>query len=116
MMTFGEKIKLICDKERTNLKEISELSGIPYGSLKNYSSDHRKPKIDQIRKISEVPRFKKYEPMLLDLNEPTEIRESETEYIVGDDRIATLLKDLREAGKLDEAIDVLEALTKHAKR
>lgn len=68
-MTFSDKIKKICRLEGINLKEFSDLSGISYGTLKNYSNPKNQPSLKRIMEISEMPRFKKYKPILLKFSE-----------------------------------------------
>jgi predicted transcriptional regulator len=63
-MNFSEKLKRICALENTNLKEISDLTDIPYQSLKNYSSGKRQPKFSQLEKITSHKRFSKYRDLL----------------------------------------------------
>lgn len=65
-MTFGEKVKIICEREGINLREFSDLSGIPYSSLRNYSNPKTQPSLKKIRQISEMPGLSKYKPILLD--------------------------------------------------
>lgn len=64
-MTFQDKIKHICSSEGINVREFSELAGIPYGTIRNYYQGVREPKISQVEQISEVPKFKKYKELLM---------------------------------------------------
>lgn len=55
-----EKIKLIRESERLNRKEISELTGIAYGSFCGYEAGDKKPGVEAIMRLLQHPRFMKY--------------------------------------------------------
>ncbi|MCX3408511.1 helix-turn-helix domain-containing protein [Raoultella ornithinolytica] len=55
-----EKIKLIRESERLNRKEISELTGIAYGSFCGYEAGDKKPGVEAIMRLLQHPRFTKY--------------------------------------------------------
>ncbi|MGC6098319.1 helix-turn-helix domain-containing protein [Enterobacter quasiroggenkampii] len=57
---INEKIKLIRESERLNRKEISELTGIAYGSFCGYEAGDKKPGVEPIMRILRHPRFTKY--------------------------------------------------------
>lgn len=48
---FGKKIDDIFTVERLNYRQVSELTGIPYGTLNNYKSGHRKVSAEYLTKI-----------------------------------------------------------------
>lgn len=105
-MAFGEKIRTVCKLEGINLKKFSELTGIPYQSIKNYVAGRHEPPHSRILQISEVPQFAKYKSMLLSTDE-----------IIGEDpEIMALIRRCEELGIADEAADVIRALLKTAER
>ena len=55
-----EKIKLIRESERLNRKEISQLTGIAYGSFCGYEAGDKKPGVEAIMRLLQHPRFMKY--------------------------------------------------------
>lgn len=100
-MKFGDKIKEICKQEGINLKKFSELSLIPYETIKNYSQGRSTPSIDQVLKIVDVPQFSKYRGLIFDM--PDSVEGQESEFI-------NLFRRLQEADKEDEAMDYLRFL------
>ena len=106
IMTFSEKIKLICESEGINLKKFSDLAGISYGVIKSYSSGRREPTTAQIHRMTEAAPLSKYKKLLLSLDEP-----------IGEDpEMMELIRQCEELGIADEAADVIRALLKHARR
>lgn len=55
-----EKIKLIRESERLNRKEISQLTGIAYGSFCGYEAGDKKPCVEAIMRLLQHPKFMKY--------------------------------------------------------
>ena len=55
-----EKIKLIRESERLNRKEISQLTGIAYGSFCGYEAGDKKPGVEAIMRLLQHPKFMKY--------------------------------------------------------
>ena len=55
-----EKIKLIRESERLNRKEISQLTGIAYGSFCGYEAGDKKPGVEAIMRLLQHHRFMKY--------------------------------------------------------
>lgn len=107
-MNFSEKLKYICEREKINLREFSELCGIPYGAMKKYSGGFSAPKLNRIHQMTEHPRLSKYRNMLLSIEEPIET--------IGEDpEVLELIRQCEELGIADEAADVIRALLKHAK-
>ena len=116
-MKFKKKLHLICEQERIKLKEFSNLTEIPYGTIKNYSSGQREPTLDQIQKILAVPRFIQYKDLLLalDLN----VAEDTAPYNVPEEaarKAAELFRRLEALGRGDEALAILEAIETSAKK
>jgi transcriptional regulator with XRE-family HTH domain len=103
-MTFGEKLKTLCDLEGINLREFSELSSVPYGTIKKYSSGFSTPKVNQIDRMTEQPRFAKYRNMLLSVDDETDAK---TEFDL-------LLNKVIEAGKGEQALEYLRYLAERA--
>jgi len=68
-MEFGEKLKKICKDEKLNLREFSDLTDIPYDSVRQYSRGRRTPAWEQIQKIANTPKFEKYKKFLLSESE-----------------------------------------------
>lgn len=103
-MIFSEKPKRICEAENINLKEFSDLTGIPYGMIKNYPAGRREPTTAQIHRMTEHPRLAKYKNMLLSVDEDAAIK---TEFDF-------LFEKLLEAGKGDQALEYLRYLAERA--
>ncbi|HDL8404225.1 TPA: helix-turn-helix transcriptional regulator [Yersinia enterocolitica] len=57
---LGEKIKLIRESERLSQKEMSDLTGIPYGTFIHYEQGRSKPGADAIIRMLKVSKFRKY--------------------------------------------------------
>jgi len=103
-MEFGEKLRTVCNESGIKLKEISDLTGIGYGTLKQYSQGTRKPKVEQIQKIVAIPRLEPWRELLL---EQTELNAKESEFMI-------LLARLRAQGREDEALAILRELEQRA--
>ncbi|MFQ3261272.1 helix-turn-helix domain-containing protein [Reinekea sp.] len=99
-MNFSERLKTICNETGLNLKQISDLSGIAYSSIKKYGQGERTPKIDQIKRISSIPALEPYKELLLD----------QTELSAEDSEIMLLVGRLRAQGKEGEVIQILRDL------
>lgn len=99
-MNHGEKIDRILNLEGLNLIEFSELTHIPYGSMRRYRKNNTDLPLHVINDICNVPRFAKYRNMLLSLDDS-----------VGEnDEITLILERLRELDRLDDAVDYLKYL------
>lgn len=103
-MNFSEKLCKIRELEDLSLQEISNVSGIPYSTMRKYSAGLFSPTLPQIEKILSAPRLARYRSFLLDLDDP-----------IGDD--AYLLNLLRKAeanGKGEQARAFLRFLADEA--
>lgn len=45
-MRIYERLRLICDEKNLNIKELSELTGLPYRTAQSYLSGDREPNAD----------------------------------------------------------------------
>ncbi len=106
-MTFAEKLKYICKLEEINLKEFSELSGIPYGAIKKYSGGFTSPKVNRIHEMTEHPRLAQYRNMLLSIEES-----AVDDHI--DQEIISLYRQLEAEGKGEQALEYLKFLAGRA--
>lgn len=59
-MNLGKKIKAIRLAERLERKEMSDLTGIPRGTIRDYEQEVSNPKGDALTKITNHERFEKY--------------------------------------------------------
>lgn len=112
-MTLGEKIKEVCAREGINLKEFSNLTGIAYSTLRAYVKGRFAPTLAQIKKITEVDQFRKYESFLLSSDSDT--FDASYEYIPKSeetDEFNDLFRQVCEAGHGDEALKYLRYLAK----
>lgn len=100
-MNFSNAIAEVRAAERISLKEISELSGVPYATMKHYSSGFRSPSRGNLQKIAAVPRLAKYRHLLLG-TDPADIPESEL-----DGEISRLWQALKDQGREAEALSIL---------
>lgn len=89
-MNYTDVIKQICAQEGLSLKRLSELSGISYQSMRNYSSGRKKPHYDNLRLLANTPELAAYRHLLLADNDL-------------DDELISLLNELRAAGLEDAA-------------
>lgn len=64
-MNFNDKVRKICKNENLNFKQFSEITGIPYASIRSYLTGRRTPHWEQINKIANTPRFEKYKDFIL---------------------------------------------------
>lgn len=55
-----EKISLIRESERLSRRQISELTGVVYGSYCAYEAGDKKPGVEVVMKILQTPQFTKY--------------------------------------------------------
>ena len=53
-MTLGEKIRFYRELKKMTQPELSQLSGIPAGTIRKYEINNRKPKSEQRKKIAEA--------------------------------------------------------------
>lgn len=61
MSTFDrEKLKLIRESERLNVKQVAELIGINYVTYHGYESGKAKMSLESAMKFFSIPRFRKY--------------------------------------------------------
>lgn len=125
---FSYKLKRILLEENINLKEFSELAGISYKTALRYKAGSGSPTIRTLEKITNRPRFSRYRNLLLSLNEPANediFPLNGTEYKVNNKKsyylpnesddpktqeLIELLNRLRDLGREDEAIRILEAI------
>ncbi|EBR0084919.1 XRE family transcriptional regulator [Salmonella enterica subsp. enterica] len=56
----NEKISLIRESERLTRRQISELTGVVYGSYCAYEAGDKKPGVEVVMKILQHPQFIKY--------------------------------------------------------
>jgi len=59
-IAIAEKLKLIRESERLTQRQMSELTGIPYGTFFQYEHGRSKPGLDATIKIFSHARFRKY--------------------------------------------------------
>lgn len=97
-MNFSYQLKEICSAENINLKEFSEITGIPYKTIRDYSSGSRSPSMGNLQKIASAPRLAKYSHLLLG-TEPTD---NEL-----DDEINRLWQQMKNEGREEEALSIL---------
>ena len=64
-MQLSEKLKLIRESERLSQREMSDLTGVPYGTFIYYEQGRSKPGTDAIIKIFKPQRFRKYRDWFL---------------------------------------------------
>ncbi|WP_297531071.1 helix-turn-helix transcriptional regulator [Thalassolituus sp.] len=64
-MSFSEQLRLICDIEEWSLKQFSDKTGVPYDSIRSYSSGRKNPGYEVLLKISNTPGLEKYRDKLL---------------------------------------------------
>ncbi|WP_339057537.1 helix-turn-helix transcriptional regulator [Candidatus Regiella endosymbiont of Tuberolachnus salignus] len=57
---LGEKLIIIRESERINRRQLSDLVGIPYGTLTYYETGRSTPPTDVAMKIFSHPQFLKY--------------------------------------------------------
>ena len=100
-MSFSDDLHEICRLEGLSLREVSTLSGISYGTMRNYSSGARSPSRGNLTKLASVPRLAKYRHLLLG-TDPDDIPESEL-----DDEISRLWQALKDQGREAEALSIL---------
>lgn len=105
-MVFKEKLKQVCKQEGVNLREFSELAGIPYGTIRGYSQGRNAPLLAQIEKMTEHPRLAKYRNYLLSTDEKSSL----------DAELMALFRQLEEAGKGDQALEYLRYLAEREGR
>lgn len=98
-MDFSEKLKIVRNESGLSLRKITELSGISYGMLKQYSQGKRNPKIEQIQKIASIPEISPWRELLL---EQTELTPDEGEFLVLVGRMKAQGKDEELQSILDE--------------
>ncbi len=103
-MTFGQRIKEVCRLEKINLKEFSELSGIPYGTILNYTHRKGAPRISQLNKMFEAPRLAPYKKLL---GYTEDMDYDEIEFI-------NLFRRLKECDKAEESLDYLRYMLDRA--
>ena len=96
-MEFSEKLKIACQESNIKLKEISELSGISYDSLKKYSNGSLRPKIDKIKKIAAIPQLAPWRELLLELND---LNAEESELMI-------LISKMKQEGREAEVLQIL---------
>ena len=60
LIMLGEKIKLIRESERLSQREMSDLTGIPYGTFIHYEQGRSKPGSEAIFKMLKPNQFRKY--------------------------------------------------------
>ncbi|CAM3516903.1 transcriptional regulator [Rouxiella silvae] len=59
--TQGEKLALIRDSERITKRQLTDLTGINYGTYHGYESDKSKMTLESAVKLFGHPRFNKYQ-------------------------------------------------------
>lgn len=52
-MSISERLKQVIESKNLNIKEFSELSGIPYRSVQNYLRNEREPNVEALTKLQE---------------------------------------------------------------
>lgn len=85
-------IRHICDELGITQKRLSELSGVPYQSIRNYASasSAKKPSYENLRLLANTPELAAYRHLLLADDDL-------------DDELISLLNELRAAGLEDAA-------------
>ncbi len=53
-MSISERLKQVIESKNLNIKEFSELSGIPYRSIQNYLRHEREPNVEALAKLKET--------------------------------------------------------------
>lgn len=53
-MSINERLKQVIESKNLNIKEFSELSGIPYRSVQNYLRNEREPNVETLTKLKEM--------------------------------------------------------------
>ncbi|KAA5522836.1 helix-turn-helix domain-containing protein [Haemophilus seminalis] len=53
-MSISERLKQVIESKNLNIKEFSELSGIPYRSVQNYLCNGREPNVEALTKLKEM--------------------------------------------------------------
>ncbi|OOR95130.1 transcriptional regulator [Canicola haemoglobinophilus] len=53
-MSISERLKQVIESKNINIKEFSELSGIPYRSVQNYLRNEREPNVEALTKLKET--------------------------------------------------------------
>lgn len=110
------KIKRICRLEGINLKEFSELTEVPYGTVKQYSAGDRPMSRHRVDKICSIPRFAQYRNLLLAIDEPIseDIQEMADYHLSNLSEVpktsAQLLAQLEKVGAGDHAKTILQSL------
>ena len=99
-VNFGAKIKKICANEKITYRELSELTGVPYGTLTKYASGHSPPKLSQIEKIANHPRFEKYKNLLFGTSDSELLNE----------QFVDLFRELEKRGKGEQVLEYLRFL------
>jgi len=106
------QIKRICRLEGLSLKEFAEITGLPYGTIKNYSAGQSRLPLSKINEICSHPRFNRYRNLLLSLEEP--INEGFPNTPIA--HAHALLLELEKGGRLEEATAILSILSNHLKK
>lgn len=104
-MNFNYQIKKICESEKINLREFSDLTGIPYKTVRDYSSGARSPSMGNLQKIAAVPQLAKYRHLLLDTDAPKNPEGLNSE-------IDFLVQQMKNEGRENEAISILRYVLK----
>lgn len=99
-MNFDAKIKEICAKEGINLKDLSDETGIPYATMRKYSSGHSVPRFSAIAKIANHPRFEKYKNLLFGTSDSELLNE----------QFVDLFRELEKRGKGEQVLEYLRFL------
>jgi len=100
-MNFDAKIKHVCKLEGINQREFSEITEIPYSSIKKYTNGLMNPSVNAINKIVTKERFKKYKNFFFATDETSEQKEL----------FMTLFDRVEKAGKKEEALAYLRFLS-----
>ena len=100
-MTFIDKVRKICDLKGISQKKFSDISGIPYPTIKNYSTRGGTPSFEKMIELSKLPELRAYADILLeqDAVPDEEMRE-----------FNALFDELEKAGKGQQALDYLRFL------
>ncbi|MDY4350716.1 helix-turn-helix domain-containing protein [Pectobacterium brasiliense] len=59
-MTYAQKLKSIRIAEGLTQKQLSELTGVSLGMIKNYESDQHPAGVQTVEKVIQVEKFEKY--------------------------------------------------------
>jgi transcriptional regulator with XRE-family HTH domain len=97
-MKFSEVLKDICTQEGITLKAFSELTGISYQQIRNYSSSRKVPNYANLLKIANAPGLSKYRTALL--GDPAAVN----------DEIQTLIQILIEQGQEQQVLALLKEI------